>query len=89
MQTSLPKLICGADWTKLRRYSFYVLARGAHDFECIPMLPAADAASLIRGLNIAEECGYSQSGGSVSMVTGLSPRSIKSALCLVWAELAD
>lgn len=45
---------------KLRRHSFYVLASGgAHGFECIRTLSAAHAAALIRGLNIAEKCGYS------------------------------
>lgn len=75
---------------KLRRYSFYVLASGAaHDFECIRTLPADDAAALIRGLNIAEEYGYSQSGGSVSMVNWSFAVFRQQHALPVWAELAD
>jgi|JI10StandDraft_1071094.scaffolds.fasta_scaffold53188_3 hypothetical protein len=75
---------------KLRRYSFYVLASGAaHDFECIRTLPAADAAALIRGLNIAEECGYSQSGGSVSMVNWYFAVFRQQHALPVWADVAD
>lgn len=75
---------------KLRRYSFFVLASGAaHDFECIRTLPAADAAGLIRGLNIAEECGYSQSGGSVSMVNWSFAVFRQQHPLPVWADLAD
>lgn len=75
---------------RLRRYSFYVLACGAaHDFECIRTLPAADAAALIRGLNIAEECGYSQSGGSVSMVNWSFAVFRQQHPLPVWADLAD
>lgn len=75
---------------KLRRYSFFVLASGAaHDFECIRTLPAADAAALIRGLNIAEECGYSQSGGSVSMVNWSFAVFRQQHALPVWADLAD
>ena len=75
---------------KLRRYSFFVLASGAaHDFECIRTLPAADASALIRGLNIAEECGYSQSGGSVSMVNWSFAVFRQQHPLPAWSELAD
>ena len=75
---------------KLRRYSFYVLASGADiNFECIRTLPAADATALIRGLNIAEECGYSQAGGSVSMVNWSFLVFRQQHPLLLWAELAD
>ena len=54
---------------KLARYSFYLLARGTDiRFECIRQMPRENAGSLIRGLAIAEEFGYSESGGSVSLV---------------------
>jgi hypothetical protein len=54
---------------KLARYSFYLLARGTDiRFECIRQMPRENADSLIRGLAIAEEFGYSESGGSVSLV---------------------
>ena len=54
---------------KLARYPFYLLARGTDiRFECIRQMPREDAESLIRGLAIAEEFGYSESGGSVSLV---------------------
>jgi len=75
---------------KLRRYSFYVLASGADiTFECIRILPTADAAALIRGLNIAEECGYSQAGGSVSMVNWSFAVFRQQHPLPLWAELAD
>jgi hypothetical protein len=75
---------------KLRRYSFYVLARGAeHDFKCIPSLSAADGAAMIRGLAIAEECGYSEWGGSVSMVNWSFAVFRQHHPLSVWAELAD
>lgn len=75
---------------KLRRYSFYVLASGADiNFECIRTLPVADAAALIRGLNIAEECGYSQAGGSVSMVNWSFVVFRQQHPLPLWAELAD
>jgi len=75
---------------KLRRYSFYVLARGAeHDFKCIPSLSAADSAAMIRGLAIAEECGYSEWGGSVSMVNWSFAVFRQHHPLPVWAELAD
>ena len=75
---------------KLRRYSFYVLASGADiNFECIRTLAVADAAALIRGLNIAEECGYSQAGGSVSMVNWSFVVFRQQHPLPLWAELAD
>jgi hypothetical protein len=75
---------------KLRRYSFYVLSVGAeHDFKCIPSLSAADGAALIRGLAIAEECGYSLYGGSVSMVNWSFAVFRAHHPLSVWAELAD
>ena len=75
---------------KLRRYSFYVLARGAeHDFKCIPSLSAADGAAMIRGLAIAEECGYSEWGGSVSMVNWSFAVFRQHHPVQVWAELVD
>ena len=75
---------------KLRRYSFYVLARGAeHDFKCIPSLSAADGAAMIRGFAIAEEFGYSESGGSVSMVNWSFAVFRQHHPLPVWAELAD
>lgn len=75
---------------KLRRYSFYVVARGSeHDFKCIPSLSAADGAALIRGLAIAEECGYSEWGGSVSMVNWSFAVFRQHHPLPVWAELAD
>jgi hypothetical protein len=75
---------------KLRRYSFYVLARGSeHDFKCIPSLSAADGAAMIRGLAIAEECGYSEWGGSVSMVNWSFAMFRQNHPLPVWAELAD
>ena len=75
---------------KLRSYSFYVLARGAeHDFKCIPSLSAADGAAMIRGLAIAEECGYSEWGGSVSMVNWSFAVFEQQHPLPVWAELAD
>lgn len=75
---------------KLRRYSFYVLARGSeHDFKCIPSLSSADGAALIRGLAIAEECGYSEWGGSVSMVNWSFAVFRQHHPLPVWAELAD
>lgn len=75
---------------KLRRYSFYVLARGAeHEFKCISSLSAADGAAMIRGLAIAEECGYSEWGGSVSMVNWSFVVFREQHPLPVWAELAD
>jgi len=75
---------------KLRRYSFYVLGVGAeHDFKCIPSLSAGDGAALIRGLAIAEECGYSLYGGSVSMVNWSFAVFRQHHPLSVWAELAD
>lgn len=75
---------------KLRRYSFYVLARGAdHDFKCILSLSAADGAAMIRGFAIAEEFGYSESGGSVSMVNWSFAVFRQHLPLPVWAELAD
>jgi hypothetical protein len=75
---------------KLQRYSFYVLACGAeHDFKCIPSLSAADGAAMIRGLAIAEECGYSLYGGSVSMVNWSFAVFRQHHPLPVWAELAD
>ena len=75
---------------KLRRYFFYVLARGSeHDFKCIPSLSVADGAALIRGLAIAEECGYSEWGGSVSMVNWSFAVFRQHHPLPVWAELAD
>ena len=75
---------------KLRRYSFYVLARGAeHDFKSIPSLSAADSAAMIRGFAIAEECGYSEWGGSVSMVNWSFAVFRQQHPLPVWAELAD
>jgi hypothetical protein len=75
---------------KLRRYSFYVLARGAeHDFKCIHSLSAADGAAMIRGFAIAEEFGYSESGGSVSMVNWSFAVFRQHHPLPVWAELAD
>ena len=75
---------------KLRRYSFYVLARGAeHDFKCISSLSAADSAAMIRGLAIAEECGYSEWGGSVSMVNWSFAVFRQHHPQPVWAELVD
>lgn len=75
---------------KLRRYSFYLLARGAeHDFACISSIPAADGAAMIRGLAIAEECGYSEWGGSVSMVNWSFAVFRHHHPLPVWAELAD
>ena len=75
---------------KLRRYSFYVLGVGAqHDFKCIPSLSAADGAALIRGLAIAEECGYSLCGGSVSMVNWSFAVFRQHHSLPIWAELAD
>jgi len=54
---------------KLARYSFYLMARGTDiRFECIRQMPRENAESMIRGLAIAEEFGYSESGGSVSLV---------------------
>ncbi len=75
---------------KLRRYSFYVLAHGAeHNFECIQTCSAADGAALIRGLTIAEECGYSEWGGSVSMVNWSFAVFKQHHPLPVWAELCD
>ena len=75
---------------KLRRYSFYVLGRGAeHDFKCILSLSAADGAAMIRGLAIAEEFGYSEFGGSVSMVNWSFAVFRQHHSLPVWAELAD
>jgi len=75
---------------KLRRYSFYVLGVGAeHDFKCIRSLSADDGAALIRGLAIAEECGYSLYGGSVSMVNWSFAVFRQRHPLPVWAELAD
>lgn len=75
---------------KLRRYSFYVLGRGAeHDFKCIPPLSATDGAAMIRGLAIAEEFGYSEFGGSVSMVNWSFAVFRQHHPLPVWAEFAD
>ncbi len=75
---------------KLRRYSFYVLARGAeHEFKCISLLSAADGAAMIRGLAVAEECGYSEWGGSVSMVNWSFAIFRQHYPLPVWSELAD
>jgi hypothetical protein len=75
---------------KLRRYSFYVLARAAeHDFKCIPSLSAADSAAMIRGFAIAEECGYSEWGGSVSMVNWSFAVFRQHHPLPIWAALAD
>lgn len=75
---------------KLRRYSFYVLARGAeHDFKCIASLSAAESAAMIRGFAIAEECGYSEWGGSVSMVNWSFAVFRQHHPLPVWVELAD
>jgi hypothetical protein len=75
---------------KLRRYSFYVLSVGAeHDFKCMASLSAADGAALVRGLAIAEECGYSLYGGSVSMVNWSFAVFRQHHPLPVWAELAD
>lgn len=75
---------------KLRRYSFYVLAVGAeHDFKCILSLSATNGAALVRGLAIAEECGYSLLGGSVSMVNWSFAVFRQHHPLPVWAELAD
>lgn len=75
---------------KLRRYSFFVLGVGAeHDFKCIPSLSGNDGAALIRGLAIAEECGYSLYGGSVSMVNWSFAVFRQHHPLSVWAELAD
>lgn len=75
---------------KLRRYSFYVLAAGAeHEFECIPTLSAGAGAALVRGLAIAEECGYSRYGGSVSMVNWSFAVFRQHHPLPVWAELAE
>lgn len=75
---------------KLRRYSFYLLARGvALDFECLSSLSAADGAAMIRGIAIAEEFGYSEAGGSVSMVNWSFAVFRQHHALPVWAELAD
>lgn len=75
---------------KLRRYSFYVLARGAeHDFKCIASLSTADSAAMIRGFAIAEEYGYSEWGGSVSMVNWSFAVFRQHHPLPIWAELAD
>jgi hypothetical protein len=75
---------------KLRRYSFYVLAAGAdRDFKCISMLSARDGAALIRGLAIAEDCGYSRYRGSVSMVNRAFAVFRQIHPLPIWAELAD
>lgn len=75
---------------KLRRYSFYVLARGADlDFKCIRSLSAVDGAAMIRGFGIAEEFGYSEAGGSVSMVNWSFAVFRQHHALPVWADLAD
>lgn len=75
---------------KLARYSFYLLARGTDiRFECIRQMPCDKAESLIRGLAIAEEFGYSESGGSVSLVNW-SFNVFRQVHSLAdWARLAD
>lgn len=75
---------------KFRRYSFYVLARGAdHDFKCMSAISATEGAALVRGLAIAEELGYSFNIGSVSLVNWAFAAFRNQHPLVVWAELAD
>jgi hypothetical protein len=53
------------------------------------LFPADDGAAMIRGLAIAEECGYSEWGGSVSMVNWAFAVFRLHHPLPVWAELAD
>jgi hypothetical protein len=75
---------------KVRRHCFFVMAASPDlGFECLRNLSAADGAKLIRGLAIAEECGCSRAGGSVSMVNWAFPVFQQSHPTTEWAALAD
>lgn len=71
-----------------RHYFFLMAAYPDTEFGCIREMSPEEGASLIRGLAVAEECGYSRALGSVSMVNRafhvyqIHPVN-------VWAELAD
>jgi hypothetical protein len=74
---------------EVRRHYFFLMAASPDlGFQCLHELSADDGASLIRGLAIAEECGYSRAGGSVSMVNWAFPV-FQSHPLPIWAELAD
>jgi hypothetical protein len=80
----------GEKLNRLARYSFYLLARGTDiRFDCICEMPHEQAAALIRGLAIAEEFGYSESGGSVSLVNWSFNVFRRIHPLSDWARLAD
>lgn len=79
-----------AKLNKLARYSFYLLARGTDiRFECIRQMSLENAESMVRGLAIAEEFGYSESGGSVSLVNWSFNVFRQIHPLTDWARLAD